>query len=326
MSLNAKLHPLWAQRGKLEQKPTRNGFGEGLLEAGKENEDIVTLTADLAESTRAHLFAEAFPERFFEVGVAEQNMMGIAAGLALSGKIPFATSYAVFSPGRNWDQLRVSVCYSKANVKIIGGHAGLSVGPDGATHQALEDIALTRVLPNLKVIVPSDALEAYKATRLSAEIDSPVYIRLARSSSPVYTTDETPFQIGKANTLHEGKDVTIVATGLMVYEALEAAHVLSSQNIWADVINIHTIKPLDSATVLDSLQKTNRLVTVEEHQVAGGLGSAILEAVAGKWGGPTKLIGINDEFGESGSHIELFQKFNLTSKHIVNTVYDLIIK
>lgn len=321
---DVRLDPNWENRKDLEQKGTRDGYGDGLKEIGGKNPNVVCLSADLTESTRSNLFAEAFPERFFQTGVAEQNLMGISAGLALSGKIPFAASYAVFSPGRNWDQLRVSVCYSKANVKVISTHAGLTVGPDGATHQALEDIAITRVLPNLTVIVPSDYYEAKKATEAISELDGPAYLRLGRSNTPVYTTNETPFEIGKANLLFEGNDATIVACGTMVYEALMAAKELSEKGIFVDVINCHTIKPIDRETILNSARKTKRIITVEEHQVNGGLGSAVAEVVSEEFPVPIKRIGMSDIFGQSGTPEELLVEYGMTKEHIIDEALSLI--
>jgi len=311
---------------KLEQTPTRDGYGKGLVELGKMNPDIIVLTGDLTESTRTHWFKEQFPKRFIEIGVAEQNMMGIAAGLALSGKIPFVSSYAVFCPGRNWDQLRVSVCYNEANVKIAGAHAGISVGPDGATHQALEDIAITRVLPKLNVIVPCDSIEAQKATIASTKINGPVYIRLGRAKSPVITTIATPFKIGRAEIYRQGKDVTIIACGIMVHEAIVAAEKLSKEGIEATVINCHTIKPIDQQTIISAAKKTKAVITAEEHQVNGGLGSAVAEVLSQKYPVPMKIIGVQDRFGESGEPEELMKAFGLTSKEIVASAKSLLQK
>ncbi len=299
-----------------EQKPTRDGFGKALVELGKKNRQIVVLSADLSESTRAQLFEKEFPDRFFEVGVAEQNLMGVAAGLALSGKVPFVASYAVFSPGRNWDQLRVSVCYSKANVKIIGGHTGLTVGPDGATHQALEDIAITRVLPNLTVVVPCDYFEAYKATLALGKLVGPAYLRLTREKSPLITVAESDFEIGVANVLKVGSDVTVIGCGPILAEALKAAEKLAKENIHVEVINNHTIKPLDEKTLLKSIVKTHAVVTVEEHQIAGGLGSAIAEMVSGHLPVPIERVGMHDSFGESGQPDQLLEKYHLTANDI----------
>jgi transketolase len=321
---DVKLNQNWGNKDELVQKGTRDGYGDGLKELGSQNPNVVCLSADLTESTRSNLFAEEFPDRFFQTGVAEQNLMGISAGLALSGKVPFAASYAVFSPGRNWDQLRVSVCYSRANVKVISTHAGLTVGPDGATHQALEDIAITRVLPNLTVIVPSDYFEAKKATYAISELEGPAYLRLGRSGSPVYTTEETPFEIGKANLLYEGNDATIIACGIMVYEALMAAKELSERGISVDVINCHTIKPIDKETIINSAKKTGKIVTVEEHQITGGLGSAVAEVVSEEFPVPIKRIGMPDIFGQSGTPEELLTEYGLTKEHIIDEVLSLV--
>ncbi len=300
----------------VEQAATRDGFGEGLVLAAEENVQVVGLSADLVESTRMDSFAEKYPERFFEVGVAEQNMVGIAAGLALSGKIPFAASYATFSPGRSWDQLRVSVCYSEANVKIIGCHTGLSVGPDGATHQALEDIAMTRVLPNLTVIYPCDALEARKAALAAAHHHGPVYIRLAREKSPIITSEQSPFIIGKAQVLRDGGDLAILATGPLVYEALLAAETLTQERIQATVVHIPTIKPLDEETLLRIGKHCRAIVTVEEHQIYGGFFGAISEFYAQHLPLPIEPIAVRDRFGESGEPNELLKKFGLKARDI----------
>jgi transketolase len=308
----------------LKQEPTRNGFGRGLMKVGELDDQVVVLSADLTESTRVLDFKNKFPERFVEVGVAEQNMAGVAAGMALEGKIPFMASYAVFSPGRNWDQVRVSICYSKTNVKIVGAHAGLSVGPDGATHQALEDIAIIRVLPNMIVVVPADSVEAEKATLAIAKYEGPAYIRLGRSDLPIFTTELSAFEIGKANVLKEGSDITIIACGAMVYKSLEAAKDLEAQGVSAEVINLHTIKPLDTKTILKSVKKTGKLVTVEEHQIHGGMGSAVVEFTSQNHPVPTKIIGVEDTFGESGTPDELFEKYGLTSQRIVVEALELI--
>jgi len=292
-------------------KATRDGYGHGLVELGKQNKDIVVLCADLTNSTRSGWFRDEFPERFFEIGISEQDMMGIAAGLALSGKVPFVSTYSVFCPGRNWDQLRVSVCYNKANVKLTGAHAGLSVGPDGATHQGLEDIAITRCLPNMTVIAPCDYEETKKATIAAAKMQGPVYLRFAREPTPVFTKQSDKFEIGKANILRQGKNLTIIACGPLVYQALLAAEKLD-----AEVINCHTIKPLDKATVLQSVQKTGKAITLEEHQIYGGLGSAIAELLSQEYPVPIKIMGVQDKFGESGQPEELLEKFGLTHEHI----------
>lgn len=308
----------------LEKIPTRNGYGKGLVELGKDNPNVVVLSADLTESTRSHYFKEKFPERFIEVGIAEQNMLGIAAGLALSGKVPFVSTYSVFCPGRSWDQLRVSVCYNKANVKLTGAHSGISVGPDGATHQGLEDIAITRCLPNLTVISPCDYLETKKATIAAGNTQGPVYLRFTREATPVFTTSETSFKIGKAEIFKSGSDITIVGCGPLVFEALLAAHELEKENINVEVINNHTIKPLDKDTIITSLKKTRALVTVEEHQVMGGMGSAVAEMVAQEFPVPVKMLGIQDRFGESGKPEELLHKFELTHPFIIQAVKNIL--
>lgn len=302
-------------------KSGRDGFGEALLALGKENEDIVALSADLKDSTKVGAFAKAFPKRFFEIGVAEQNMAGIAAGLALSGKTPFFTSFGVFSPGRNWDQFRVSVCYSNANAKMASSHLGLGNGPDGATHQALEDIALTRVLPNLVVLSPADYEQTKKVVMAAANYVGPVYIRYARPEIPVFTTETTPFEIGKAYVVAEGTDVTLCATGPSVYEALEAADkALKDYNISCEVINIPTIKPLDAKTIIASAKKTGKVITVEEHQVYGGMGSAVAEVLSQNHPTKMKIMGVQDTFTESGTYIQLKDKYKVSSNHILKEI------
>lgn len=309
---------------KLEQAPTRDGFGKALVDCAQRDEDIVGLTADLSESTRMDGFEKAFPDRFFELGVAEQNMMGVAAGLALSGKVPFLSSYATFSPGRNWDQLRVSVCYTGANVKVIGCHSGLSVGPDGATHQALEDIAITRVLPNLVVIAPVDSNEAYQATTAAAQYNGPVYIRLTREKTPMFTNLLYPFEIGKAHTAIKGDDVTIIACGPVAYEAVQAAEELKDHGVMAEVIFSPSIKPLDVHTIVASVKRTGAVVTVEEHQITGGLGGAVSEVLGEHHPVPIERVGMPDSFGESGQPIELWQKYGLDRKAIISAVERVI--
>ena len=308
-----------------EELAVRDGYGDGVVEAGEKDENVVVLCADLTQSTRSDKFKERFPKRFIEIGVAEQNLAGIAAGLALSGKIPFMASYAVFSPGRNWDQIRVSICYSGANVKIVGAHAGLSVGPDGATHQALEDVALMRVLPNVAVVVPCDYEEAKKATIAAAQFDGPVYIRLAREKTSTMTSPDTPFAIGKAQVCLEGRDITVIACGPILHEALVAANTLALKHgIKCEVLNCASIKPLDEETILTSVRKTGLAVTVEEHQVAGGLGGAIAELTAQKHPIPVMRIGVEDSFGESGEPKKLWEKYGLSAAHIVNTIVTLV--
>lgn len=307
-----------------EMGAIRDGFGQGLLEAAARNSNVVGLCADLTESVRMHHFAKQFPERFIEVGVAEQNLVGVAAGTALAGKIPFAASYAVFSPGRSWDQTRVSVCYSNLNVKLVGGHAGITVGPDGASHQALEDIAITRVLPNMTVIVPCDQDQAYKATMAAAEHVGPLYLRLSRIKTVSLTTARTHFEIGKAQLFKEGKDVSIIATGIMVHTALQAAAELASHNISAEVINMHTIKPIDRDAILNSALKTKAVVTAEEHQVTGGLGGAVAEVLSSELPTPLQRVGVKNTFGESGQPNELLEKYGLTSSSIKKAVHEVL--
>jgi transketolase len=308
----------------IEQVPTRNGYGEGLVEAGKKNPNVVVLCCDLTDSTRSAAFKEKFPQRFIEVGVAEQNMAGLAAGLALEGKVPFCSSYAVFNPGRNWDQVRVSVCYNQANVKIVGAHAGISVGPDGATHQALEDIAITRCLPHMTVIVPCDYLETKKATIEAAKLKGPVYLRFAREKTPVFTTAKTPFKIGKAEVFKEGNDVSIIGCGPLVYVALQAAEQLGKQKIAAEVINCHTIKPIDVKTIVQSAKKTGKVVTIEEHQINGGLGGAVAEVLAQNYPVPMQIIGMPDSFGESGEPQQLLDKYGMNMEHVIKAVKRLL--
>lgn len=297
---------------------TRDGFGKGLLELGERNKNVVVLSADLTDSTRAGWFKDKFPDRFFGFGIAEQDMFGAAAGLALMGKVPFACTFGVFASGRAWDQIRVSIAYMKSNVKIIGTHGGISVGEDGATHQAIEEIALMRIIPNMTVVVPCDANEAKKATIQAAmEINGPVYIRLGRSPAPVLTKEGDLFKIGRANVLREGSDIAIIACGAMVYEALLACDELLKEGIRARLINIHTPKPLDKEAVLKAAQETGAIVTAEEHLLAGGLGSAVAEFLSQECPVPIKMVGIDDRFGESGKAAELFKAFKLTAQDII---------
>ncbi len=305
-------------------KATREGFGEGIVEAAKNDPNVLALCAGLIDSCKLNKFIELFPDKFIEAGVAEQNMVGMAAGLALTGKVPFTCSFAVFSPARTWDQIRVSVCYNQANVKITGHHTGLTVGEDGATHQALEDIAMMRVLPNMTVVVPCDANQAKLATIAAAKHVGPLYIRFNREKSEVFTADNATFTIGKAEVLQEGSKVTIVACGLMVWQSLQAAKILSDQHISCEVINCHTIKPFDAATIVQSAKKTGKVVTVEEHQVNGGLGSAVAEVLSEQQ--PTRMlrIGMLDQFGESGKAQELVEKYGLDAKSIAKKVMSFI--
>lgn len=308
----------------IDLEPIRAGFGQAMMILGKEDPKVIALCCDLTDSVKLGDFAKTFPERFVEVGVAEQNLAGLGAGFAHEGFIPFITSYATFSPGRNWDQIRVSICYSGNNVKIIGSHAGISVGPDGATHQAMEDIAITRVLPRLTVLVPCDAIEARKATIAAAKMNGPVYIRLAREKTPQFTTDDTPFSIGKAYVYREGTDVTIAAAGPQVYYALEAAHELEKSKISCEVINLVSIKPLDEGTLVKSVKKTGCMVTAEEHQITGGVGSAVAEALSRNFPVPQEFVGMPDHFGESGEQSELINKWGMDSKAIVAAVKKVI--
>lgn len=308
----------------IEMIPSRDGFGEGLVLAATADERIVALCADLTESTRMEAFKKQFPERFFDVGVAEQNLVTVASGMAAAGKIPFTSSYATFSPGRNWEQIRTTICYNDVPVKIVGSHAGISVGPDGATHQALEDIAIMRALPNMIVVIPADAIEVKKATFAIAKNGKPSYIRLSRDKVPTITTEDTPFEIGKAEVLYEGKDVTVIACGQMVYRALMAAEELKDQKISVRVINCHTIKPIDTKTILQAAEETGAVVTAEEHQVTGGLGGAVAEVLSQHFPVPLKIIGIEDRFGESGEPQELLEKFNLTKEAIIKGILQVL--
>lgn len=327
--MNNMLHPSLNPHvlsPQVEKIPTRNGYGDGLLELAEKNPDVMVLTGDLAESTRVLAFWRKYPERFLECGIAEQNMMGVAAGLALAGKIPFVSSYAVFVPGRTWDQTRVSVCYSKANVKIAGAHSGISVGPDGATHQALEDIAIMRVLPHMTVIVPCDAEETRKCTLAAADLIGPVYFRFAREKTPVITTKDMPFVIGKAITLRSGTDVTLVGCGPLLHEALLAAEALSRDGIEAEVINTHTIKPFDDVALEESVRKTGCVVTIEEHQIHGGLAGAVAESLSRHIPVPMESIGMQDSFGESGEPDELLTKYGMRATDIELAAHDAILR
>lgn len=300
----------------IEKEPTRAGFGRGLKAAGEANEAVVALCADLTDSTQMSKFKEAFPERFIEIGVAEQNLVTVASGMARAGKIPFTSSYAAFSPGRNWEQIRTTIALNDQPVKLVGSHAGVSVGPDGATHQMLEDIALMRVLPNMTVIVPGDSIEAEKATIAMANNGKPTYIRLAREKTPLFSTDESPFEIGKAYVLREGHDISLLGTGTMTYQLLVAANELEQHGISAEVVHVPTVKPLDETTILRSITKTGRVLTAEEAQVNGGFGGAIAELLSEKKPTPLKRIGMLDRFGESGAPDELLDYFGLTGPKI----------
>lgn len=305
---------------EVEQKATREGYGKGLVKAGEENSDVVALCADLTESTFTEEFAKKFPERYFQVGVAEQNLATIGAGFGVSGKIPFIASYATFCPGRAWEQIRTTIAYNDSNVKIAGHHTGVSVGPDGATHQATEDIGTMRILPNMKVIVPCDAIEAAKATYVAAHIWGPIYLRFGREKTPIITTDATPFVFGKAVVFWESRKpkVLIIATGSMLYNALWAARELEKQKIGSVVLNCHTIKPLDDKKILELAKKIGAVVTVEEHQAAGGLGGAVAELLARHEPAPMEFIGLQDTYGESGPPSSLIAKYGMAAKDIVS--------
>jgi transketolase len=310
--------------GDVVLEPIRKGFGRGLLEAGKRDKQVVAACADLTDSTQMNLFRDAFPARFVEIGVAEQNLVTVGSGLAATGKIPFVSSYAAFSPGRNWEQIRTTICLNDRPVKIVGSHAGISVGPDGATHQMLEDIALMRALPNMVVIAPGDSLEAERATLAMAMDKRPNYLRLAREKTPVITTAKTPFEIGRAYVYREGRDITLVATGTMTYQAMVAAEMLAKDGIDAEVMHVPTIKPLDETTILRSAHKTGCVVTAEEAQIIGGLGGAVAELLGEKLPTLLKRIGMQDHFGESGQPEELLKHFGLTATHIALAAHELV--
>lgn len=333
LKLNQKLF-----EAEVEMRPIRKGFGEGLLKAAEIDPRVVGVCADLTESTQMESFRKKFPDRFVEVGVAEQNLVTVASGLAAMGKIPFVTSYAVFSPGRNWEQIRTTICFNDRPVKIVGSHAGVSVGPDGGSHQALEDIALSRVLPRMVVISPCDVIEARKATLAAAKTSTPVYLRLAREKTPVITTEETPFEIGKAQILfrsgpsvsfadsHVPLDVGIIATGSLLYRALKVAKKIDGQGRKVAVMNLATIKPLDEAAVIKLTHEARALVTVEEHQVAGGMGSAVAECLAKHFPTPIEFIGVNDLFGQSGQPDELVEFYGMGEKDIEQAVHRAILR
>lgn len=318
----------------LEPRSTRDGFGEGLLIAGEENPKVVVLTADLKESTRVNGFAEKFPERFFEVGVAEQALVTIASGLANYGKIPFVTSFAIFSPGRCWEQIRTTICLNNVPVKIVGSHAGLSAGLDGGNHQCLEDIALMRILPNMQVVVPCDFLEAQKATVEISKNKLPTYLRLQRDSTPIITRKDFPFHLGKIEILWQNPStgsgssgnpqVAVIGCGPIIAEALVSAEELEKKQIEIEVINCHTIKPLDKQAIIHTAKICGAVVTVEEHQVNGGLGSAVAEVLAKNFPVPIEIIGVEDSFGESGTYKELCQKHGLTAENIIQTCKKVI--
>lgn len=300
--------------------PTRDGYGMGIIQAGHSNKNVVVLCGDLSESTRSHKFKEAFPDRFIQVGIAEQNMATLAVGMALQGKIPIISTYAVFCPGRNWDQIRISGCYNNANVKYAGAHTGISVGPDGATHQAMEDVALTRVLPRMTVLVPCDVEETRKAVLAAVAMTGPVYFRFARTATPAFTTPATPFTVGKAQVFRDGTDVAIIGAGPIIHSALLAADQLVEKGISCRVINSPSIKPIDADTIERAARDCGAIVTVEEHQVMGGIGSAIAEVVATTFPVPIEFIGMQNSFGESGEPSELLRKYRMDAAAIVSAV------
>jgi transketolase len=307
--------------GELKSVPTRNGFGEGLIEAGKRNKNVLAICADLAESTRMEGFKKAYPAQYLEIGVAEQMLVAMAGGLAAAGKIPWIASYAMFNPGRSWEQVRTIMALNETNVKIAGAHAGVSVGPDGATHQAIEDIAIMRVIPHMTVVVPCDSVQTKKATIALSERFGPVYLRFAREKSPIVTTDATPFEVGKAQTFRDGNDVAIVACGILVYNALVAADELAREDgIDARVINNHTIKPMDEDTIVSAARECGAVVTVEEHQVHGGMGSAVAETLAAKAPTPIEFVGVQDRFGQSGDPAELIEYYGMGTAAIKDAV------
>lgn len=307
----------------VEQVPIRKGFGEGLVIAADADKNIVGLCADLTESTQMHLFAKKYPERFVQVGVAEQNLVTVASGMAAMGKIAFTSSYAMFSPGRNWEQIRTTICYNDRKVVIVGSHAGISVGPDGGTHQAIEDIAIMRVLPNMVVISPCDAIEAKKATIAIAKSKEPTYLRLAREKTPIMTSEETPFEIGKAQVFYSPSTQTqvgIVATGALVHKAIVAAKNFGEKGIAVKVLNMATIKPLDNEAVINLAKESGAIVTVEEHQIAGGLGSAVAEVLVQNHPVPIEFIGVKNRFGQSGTPTELIELYEMGVSHIEKAI------
>jgi transketolase len=308
----------------LGKKDTRSGFGEGLLELGRTNPDVVGLCADLTGSLKMDAFQKEFPERFFQVGIAEANMIGMAAGMTIGGKIPYTGTFANFSTGRVYDQIRQSVAYSKKNVKICASHAGLTLGEDGATHQILEDIGMMRMLPNMTVIVPADFNQTKQATIAISKLDGPVYLRFGRPVVPVFVQPDADFVIGKADVLSEGTDVTIIACGHLVWKSIEAAIELANQGISAEVINMHTIKPLDEKAILDSVRKTRCVVTAEEHMLNGGLGDAVAQVLARHLPTPQEYVGVNDTFGESGTPDELMTKYGLDAIDVINAAKRVI--
>jgi len=326
LKLNGKLFD-----ADVDQQPIRKGFGEGLVLAAQADKRVVGLCADLTESTHMLAFKQKFPDRFIEIGIAEQSMASVASGMAAMGKIPFITSYAMFSPGRNWEQIRTTICYNNRPVKIAGSHAGVSVGPDGGTHQAIEDIAITRVIPRMVVISPCDAIEAKKATIAAAKTDEPTYIRLAREKTPIITTEDTPFQIGKASIVFRpanGKkaEVGIIATGALLRKALKVAKQLEENGKNVTVMNLSTIKPLDEDAIIRLAHEAGAIVTVEEHQIAGGMGSAVAECLARNYPVPVEFIGVHDKFGQSGKPEELIELYGMGEKDIMTAVHRAMLR
>lgn len=307
-------------------EPTRAGFGRGLKAAGEANPNVVGLCADLVESVQMHVFAEAFPERYIEVGIAEQNLVTVAAGLARAGKIPFAASYAAFSPGRNWEQIKTMAGLNELPVKVVGGHSGSTVGPDGATHQMFEDLALMRVMPHMVVVCPGDGLEAEKATKAIAEHPSACYLRLTREKTPTFSTPDSPFEIGKAYVLREGTDVTLVTTGITAPYALKAADALAKKGLSVEVVHVPTVKPLDGDTIIKSVDKTGRVVTAEDAQAIGGLGGAVAELLCDRLPAPLLRIGMQDRYGESGAPLEVLAHFGFDDKGIAKQVKAFVAK
>jgi transketolase len=304
----------------IKQLPTRNGFGEGLIEAGRADKNVIAICADLSESTRMLGFKEACPDQYIEIGVSEQLLVAMAGGLASTGKIPWIASYAMFNPGRSWEQVRTVMALNETNVKIAGAHAGVSVGPDGATHQAIEDIAIMRVIPHMTVVVPCDSLQTKKATLALTQMDGPVYLRFAREKSPIVTTETTPFEIGKAQTFREGSDVAIVVCGILAYNALIAAQELAADGIDCMVINNHTVKPMDEPAIVDAARRCNAIVTVEEHQVHAGMGSRVAEILAQTHPVPIEFVGVHDQFGQSGDPNELIEHYGMGTTAVKEAV------
>jgi transketolase len=304
----------------IKQVPTRNGFGEGLLEAAKADKNVIGICADLSESTRMLGLKEALPDQYIEIGVSEQLLVAMAGGLASAGKIPWIASYAMFNPGRSWEQVRTIMALNETNVKIAGAHAGVSVGPDGATHQAIEDIAIMRVIPHMTVVVPCDSLQTKKATIALTQMHGPVYLRFAREKSPIVTTEQTPFEIGKAQTFRDGKDVAIVGCGILVYNALIAAQELAREGIDCMVINNHTVKPMDEPAIVEAARRCGAVVTVEEHQVHAGMGSRVAEVLAQRHPVPIEFVGVHDQFGQSGDPVELIEHYGMGTTSIKEAV------